>query len=149
MLTSKIRRNHGFVVEEERRCRVAQEYPQLILLLKKPGKKCKVWEWIDEEPENMKPIVEHTLSDVVDYLIQVFEDVASVREEVKQLKVMHVIPQTTSLHVDSNTHLHLPLVSFSRKGVKSGKLILFTTVYGTEAFTPSKYINGVGVNIPL
>ncbi|CAH1436305.1 unnamed protein product [Lactuca virosa] len=54
----------------------------------KPGKKCTVWEWIDEEPENMKPIAEDTLSDVADYLIQVLEDVASVREEVKQLKVM-------------------------------------------------------------
>ncbi|CAH1427611.1 unnamed protein product [Lactuca virosa] len=54
----------------------------------KPGKKCKVWEWIDEEPENMKPIAEDTLSDVADYLIQVLEDVASIREEVKQLKVM-------------------------------------------------------------
>ncbi|CAH1418174.1 unnamed protein product [Lactuca virosa] len=54
----------------------------------KPGKKCKVWEWIDEEPENMKPIAEDTLSNVADYLIQVLEDVASVREEVKQLKVM-------------------------------------------------------------
>nr|KAJ0201551.1 hypothetical protein LSAT_V11C600339610 [Lactuca sativa] len=82
MLTSKIRRNHGFVVEEERRCRVAQESPQ------KLGKKCKVWEWIDEEPENMKPIAEDTFSNVADYLIQVLEDVASVREEVKQLKVM-------------------------------------------------------------
>ncbi|XP_023754489.1 uncharacterized protein LOC111902909 [Lactuca sativa] len=54
----------------------------------KLGEKCKVWEWIDEEPENMKPIAEDTLSDVADYLIQVLEDVTSVREEVKQLKVM-------------------------------------------------------------
>nr|KAJ0195449.1 hypothetical protein LSAT_V11C700363590 [Lactuca sativa] len=51
-------------------------------------KKCKFWEWIDEELENMKPIVEDTLSNVADYLIQVLEDLASVREEVKQLKVM-------------------------------------------------------------
>nr|KAJ0198476.1 hypothetical protein LSAT_V11C700373840 [Lactuca sativa] len=77
MLTSKIRRNHGFVIEEERRCRVAHESPQ-----------CNVLEWIDEEPENMKPIAEDTLSDVVDYLIQVLEDVAFVREEVRQLKIM-------------------------------------------------------------
>ncbi|CAI9302600.1 unnamed protein product [Lactuca saligna] len=54
----------------------------------KPGKKCKFWEWIDEEPENMKAIAEDTLSDFADYLKQVLEDVASVREEVKQLKVM-------------------------------------------------------------
>ena len=60
----------------------------LILLLQKLGEKCKVWEWIDEEPENMKPIAEDTLSDIADYLKQVLEDVASVREEVKQLKVM-------------------------------------------------------------
>nr|KAJ0205685.1 hypothetical protein LSAT_V11C500278330 [Lactuca sativa] len=58
-------------IEEERRCRVAQESPQ-----------------IDEEPENMKPIAEDTLSDVADYLIQILEDLASIREEVKQLKVM-------------------------------------------------------------
>ncbi|XP_023742110.1 uncharacterized protein LOC111890188 [Lactuca sativa] len=54
----------------------------------KPGKKCKFWEWIDEELENMKPFAEDTLSDVANYLIQVLEDVESVREEVKQLKVM-------------------------------------------------------------
>ncbi|CAI9301644.1 unnamed protein product [Lactuca saligna] len=54
----------------------------------KPGKKYKFWEWIDEEPENMKPIAEDTLSYVADYLIQVLEDVTSVREEAKQLKVM-------------------------------------------------------------
>nr|KAJ0214121.1 hypothetical protein LSAT_V11C400220020 [Lactuca sativa] len=57
-----------------------------------PGKKFRVCpnslEWIDEEPENMKPIAEDTLSDIADYLKQVLEDVASVREEVKQLKVM-------------------------------------------------------------
>ncbi|CAI9287869.1 unnamed protein product [Lactuca saligna] len=52
----------------------------LILLLHKPGKKFKFWEWIDEEPENMKPIAEDTLSDFADYLKQVLEDVASVRE---------------------------------------------------------------------
>nr|KAJ0208693.1 hypothetical protein LSAT_V11C400182740 [Lactuca sativa] len=52
------------------------------------GKKCKFWEWIDEEPENMKAIAKDALSDFADYLKQVLEDVASVREEVKQLKVM-------------------------------------------------------------
>ncbi|XP_023740416.2 uncharacterized protein LOC111888476 [Lactuca sativa] len=57
----------------------------------KPGKKCKFWEWIDEEPENMKAIEEDTLSDFADYLKQVLEDVASVREEVKQLKTCCVI----------------------------------------------------------
>ncbi|KAL7604717.1 hypothetical protein Lser_V15G19468 [Lactuca serriola] len=36
----------------------------------------------------MKPIAEDTLLDFADYLKQVLEDVASVREEVKQLKVM-------------------------------------------------------------
>ena len=36
----------------------------------------------------MKPIAEDTLSDVADYLIQILEDLASIREEVKQLKVM-------------------------------------------------------------
>nr|KAJ0212256.1 hypothetical protein LSAT_V11C400181240 [Lactuca sativa] len=70
MLTSKIKRNHGFFVEEER-CRVAQESPQ-----------------VNEEPKNMKPIAEDTLLDVADYLMEVLEDVVSVREEVKQLKVM-------------------------------------------------------------
>nr|KAJ0185548.1 hypothetical protein LSAT_V11C900472600 [Lactuca sativa] len=53
-----------------------------------PNSLCKFWEWIDEEPENMKAITEDTLSDFADYLKQVLEDVASVREEVKQLKVM-------------------------------------------------------------
>nr|KAJ0188353.1 hypothetical protein LSAT_V11C900482950 [Lactuca sativa] len=57
-----------------------------------PNSLCKVWEWIDEEPENMKPIVEDTLSDVADYLIQVLKDVTSVREEVKKLKVMVCVP---------------------------------------------------------
>ncbi|CAH1451432.1 unnamed protein product [Lactuca virosa] len=62
----------GFkIVDEDQECAL------------KPGKKCKFWEWIDEEPENMKPIAEDTLSDVADYLIQVLEDVTSVREEVK------------------------------------------------------------------
>nr|KAJ0211663.1 hypothetical protein LSAT_V11C400179390 [Lactuca sativa] len=80
-LQSRTHRSGEFV-EEERRCQVAQESPQ------KQGKKCKFWEWIDEEPENMKPIVEYTLLDVADYLIQVLEDVTSVREEVKRLKSM-------------------------------------------------------------